>query len=111
MDPVTIYRKSTPINSKGSLIYNHFLKQYKLDKKYPLIQQGEKIKYIFLKLPNTFNQSVIAFPSRLPKEFDIEKYVDYDLQFDKVFLDPIKIILDCMNWTTEKQSSLEDFWT
>jgi len=110
-DPVMIYRKSTPINSKGSLIYNHFLKEYKLDKKYPLIQQGEKIKYIFLKLPNTFNQSVIAFPSRLPKEFDIEKYVDYDLQFDKVFLDPIKIILDCMNWTTEKQSSLEDFWT
>jgi len=109
-DPVTIYRKSTPINSKGALIYNHFLKEYKLDKKYPLIQQGEKIKYIFLKLPNTFNQSVIAFPSRIPKEFDIEKYVDYDLQFDKVFLDPIKIILDCMSWSTEKQNTLEDFF-
>jgi DNA polymerase elongation subunit (family B) len=109
-DNVTIFKKSTPINSKGALIYNHFLKEYKLDKKYPLIQQGEKIKYIFLKLPNTFNQSVIAFTTRLPKEFDIDKFVDYDLQFDKVFLEPVKLILDCIGWTTEKQSSLEDFF-
>jgi hypothetical protein len=62
-------------------------------------------------LPNTFNQSVISFTSRIPKEFDIEKYVDYDLQFEKVFLEPIKIILECMNWHTEKQSSLEDFFS
>jgi DNA polymerase elongation subunit (family B) len=110
-DSTTIYRKSTPIHSKGALIFNHFLKEFKLDKQYPLIQQGEKIKYIYLKLPNSFNQSVISFTSRIPKEFDIEKYVDYDLQFDKVFLDPIKIILDCMKWTTEKQSSLEDFFS
>jgi DNA polymerase elongation subunit (family B) len=110
-DSATIYRKSTPIHSKGALIFNHFLKEFKLDKQYPLIQQGEKIKYIYLKLPNSFNQSVISFTSRIPKEFDIEKYVDYDLQFDKVFLDPIKIILECMKWTTEKQSSLEDFFS
>lgn len=109
-DSVMIYRKSTPIHSKGALIFNHFLKEFKLDKKYSLIQQGEKIKYIYLKLPNTFNQSVISFTSRIPKEFDIEKFVDYDLQFEKVFLEPIKIILECMHWTTEKQSSLEDFF-
>ena len=109
-DSVTIYRKSTPIHSKGALIFNHFLKQFKLDKQYQLIQQGEKIKYIYLKLPNTFNQSVISFTSRIPKEFDIEKFVDYELQFSKVFLEPIKIILDCMHWSTEKQSSLEDFF-
>ena len=92
------------------LFRSHFLKEYKLEKKYPLIQQGEKIKYIFLKLPNTFNQSVIAFTTRLPKEFDIDKYVDYDLQFDKVFLEPVKLILDCIHWNTEKTSSLEDFF-
>ena len=109
-DSATIYRKGTPIHSKGALIFNHFLKEYKLDKTYQLIQQGEKIKYIYLKLPNTFNQSVISFTSRIPKEFDIEKFVDYELQFNKVFLEPIKIILDCMNWNTEKQSTLEDFF-
>jgi DNA polymerase elongation subunit (family B) len=109
-DSVSIYRKSTPIHSKGALIFNHFLKDMKLDKKYQLIQQGEKIKYIYLKTPNTFNQSVISFSSRIPKEFDIEKFVDYELQFNKVFLEPIKIILESMKWTTEKQSSLEDFF-
>lgn len=109
-DSVTIYRKSTPIHSKGALIYNHFLKEHKLDKKYPLINQGEKIKFVYLKLPNTFNQSVISFTTRLPKEFDIDRFVDYDTQFEKVFIEPIKLILDCMKWTTEKQSSLEDFF-
>jgi len=110
-DSASIYKKSTPIHAKGALIYNHFLKSFKLDKKYPLIQDGEKIKFVYLKTPNTFNQSVISFPNRIPKEFDIEKFVDYDLQFEKTFLDPIKIILDCLHWSTEKQSSLEDFWT
>ena len=62
-------------------------------------------------MPNTFNQSVISFPNRIPKEFDIEKFVDYDLQFEKTFLDPIKIILDCLGWQTERQSSLEGFFS
>lgn len=109
-DSASIYRKSTPIHAKGALIYNHFLKQYKLDKKYPLINEGEKIKFAYLKLPNPLNQSVISFTTRLPKELDIDKYVDYDIQFDKTFVEPIKIILDCMGWSIEKQSSLESFF-
>jgi DNA polymerase elongation subunit (family B) len=109
-DNSTIYRKSTPIHAKGALIYNHYLKQFKLDKKYPLINEGEKIKFVYLKTPNTINQSVISFSSRIPKEFDIDKFVDYDTQFEKTFVDPIKIILYCLNWHTEKQSTLEDFF-
>jgi len=109
-DSTTIYRKSTPIHSKGALIYNHFLKQQKLDKKYPLINEGEKIKFVYLRSPNTLNQSVISFPSRIPKEFDIDKFVDYETQFSKTFVEPIKIILDCLGWNTEKQSSLESFF-
>lgn len=110
-DSASIYRKSTPIHAKGALIHNHFLKQYKLDKKYPLINEGEKIKFTYLKLPNPLNQSVISFTTRLPKELDIDKYVDYELQFDKTFADPIKIILDCLEWSLEKQSSLESFFS
>ncbi len=110
-DSAHIYKKGTPMHVKGALIYNHFLKDFKLDKKYQLIQNGEKIKFVNLKMPNTFNQSVISFPNRIPKEFDISKFVDYDLQFEKTFLDPIKIILDCLGWETEKQSSLEDFFS
>ena len=109
-DRVMMYKKGTPIHVKGAIIYNHFLKQLQLEKKYPLIQDGEKLKFTYLKQPNPFKDMVISFPGRLPKEFNLQEYIDYDTQFDKAFLEPIKVILDCMGWSTEKSSSLEDFF-
>ena len=109
-DAATLYKKGTPIHVKGAILYNHFLKQMDLTKKYPLIQEGEKLKFTYLKLPNHFKDMVISFPSRLPVEFDLQKYIDYDTQFDKTFVEPIKVVLDCMGWTTEKNFSLEDFF-
>jgi len=76
-----------------------------------LIQEGEKIKFTYLKLPNPFKDTVISYPSRIPAEFELDKYVDYELQFNKAFLDPIKVILDCMKWQVEKTNSLEDFFS
>jgi DNA polymerase elongation subunit (family B) len=97
---------------RGSLVYNHFLSEYKLTSKYPLIQGGEKIKYIFLKEPNTVQSNVIAFPQGgIPKEFDLDRYIDYNTQFEKSFLEPLKIILEAINWKAEKTSSLEDFFS
>ena len=110
-DAVSLYKKGTPIHVKGAILYNHHLKQLGLIKKYELIKEGEKIKYTYLKMPNPFKETVISYPSRLPKEFELDKYVDYDLQFDKTFLDPIRGILDCIGWKTEKGNSLEDFFS
>ena len=110
-DPVTLYKKGTPIHVKGAILYNHNLRELGLTKKYPLIQEGEKIKFTYLKLPNHFKDTVISYPSRLPVEFGLDKYVDYDLQFNKTFLEPIKVILDCMKWKVEKTNSLEDFFS
>jgi len=109
-DAVSTYKLGTPIHVKGAILYNNFLKQNNLTKKYPLIQEGEKIKFTYLKLPNHIKDSVISYPSRLPKEFNLDKFIDYDTQFEKAFLEPIKVILDCLGWTTEKVSSLEDFF-
>ena len=109
-DRVTMYKKGTPIHVKGAIIYNHYLKELGLTKQYPLIQDGEKLKFTYLKQPNPFKDMVISYPVRLPKEFGIQEYIDYDTQFEKAFLEPIKVILDCMGWTTEKSSSLEDFF-
>jgi DNA polymerase elongation subunit (family B) len=109
-DAVTLYSKGTPIHVKGAIIYNNALKQMNLDKKYPFINEGEKIKFSYLKTPNPFKETVISFPVKLPKEFDLEKYIDYDMQFEKAFIEPIKVVLDCMNWSVEKQSTLEDFF-
>ena len=109
-DSVTLYKKGTPIHVKGAILYNHFLKQLDLTKKYPLIQDGEKLKFTYLKSPNPFKDSVISYPVRLPKEFNIHEYVDYEMQFDKAYVEPIKIILDCIGWSVEKRNSLESFF-
>jgi hypothetical protein len=108
--PVTLYTKGTPIHVRGAILYNHKLAELGLTKKYQPIQEGEKVKFTYLKLPNHFKEDVISFPSRIPKEFGLDDYINFDVQFDKAFLDPIKVILDCMNWSTEKTSSLEDFF-
>jgi DNA polymerase elongation subunit (family B) len=107
-DKTAIYKKGTPIHVKGALLYNMYLQEKGLEKKYPLIQEGEKIKFAYLKKPNPLRDTVISFPGRLPPEFELQQYIDYDMQFEKTFLDPIKVILDCMDWSTEKTFSLFD---
>ena len=109
-DSVTLYKKGTPIHVKGAILYNHNLKLLGLEKKYQRIQEGEKIKFTYLKMPNHFKDSVVSFPSRIPKEFGLDNYIDYDLQFDKAFLEPIRVILTAMKWKAEKTNSLEDFF-
>ncbi len=109
-DSVTLYKKGTPIHVKGAIIYNHYLKKLDLTKKYPYIKEGEKLKFSYLKQPNPFKDSVISYPNRLPKEFELNSFIDYDTQFEKSFLEPIKILLDCVGWKTEKVTTLEDFF-
>jgi len=105
-----IYIKATPIHVRGTLLYNHQLNTRKLTKKYELIKDGEKIKFAYLKEPNILGENVIAIATVLPSEFGLEKYIDYDLQFDKSFLQPIKNILDVIGWKSENMSSLESFF-
>jgi DNA polymerase elongation subunit (family B) len=109
-DKAQIYTKGTPIHVKGALLYNYLVKKNDLSNKYPMIQEGEKLKFTYLLQPNPINDTVISYPTRLPTEFGLDNYIDYELQFEKAFLDPIKIILDCMDWQSEKTSSLADFF-
>jgi DNA polymerase elongation subunit (family B) len=109
-DSVMLYKKGTPIHVKGAILYNHYLKQKGLTKQYPLIQEGEKLKFTYLKQPNPFKDTVISYPVRLPKEFGIHDFIDYDMQFDKAYLEPVKIILGCIGWNHEKVSSLDGFF-
>ena len=103
-----IYTKGTPIHVKGALLYNHYLEEKGLSKKYQTIKDGEKIKFTYMKRPNPLKDTVISFPGRLPPEFEIGAYIDYDMQFEKAFLDPLRVILDCMNWSVEKVNTLFD---
>lgn len=109
-DPLTIYKKGTPIHVKGAIIYNRYLQQLKLDNKYQMINDGEKLKFAYLKLPNPTKQAVIAYPIRIPPEMGLDKYIDYDTQYEKTFLEPVKNIMKCIGWKTEQVSSLESFF-
>ena len=111
MSPATLYTKGTPMQVRAAILFNHYLKDFKLTNKYNLIQDGEKIKYIFLKKPNPIGENVIAFISELPKEFKLTPYIDYDTMFTKSFLDPLKVILDVIGWKTETVATLDDFFS
>lgn len=104
------YRKGTPIHVRGSLMYNAYLDLKNLSKDYRYISEGEKIKFLYLKEPNTIKENVIAFPSVLPKEFGLHQYIDYDTQFNKTFIEPLSIILNVIRWNWEKKSTLESFF-
>ena len=105
-----IYGKGTPMHVRGALMYNHMIKKANLDKKYELIQEGEKIKFLYLKEPNTMHENCIAFLGIMPKELDIHRYIDYKMMFQKAFLDPLNMIVDGLSWSTEPKATLEDLF-
>ena len=105
-----LYKKGTPIHVRGSILYNKYIEKNHLENKYNFISNGEKIKYCYLKMPNPIMENVIGFIQNLPPEFNLHSYVDYETQFDKTFLQPLKAILDIIGWKTEKMITLDQFF-
>jgi DNA polymerase elongation subunit (family B) len=106
-----IYAPKTPIQVRGALLFNHYVKQKNLTNKYSLINNGEKVKFLFLKKPNIIQENVISFIQQFPTELGLDKYIDYELQFEKAFLDPLKTILNIIGWKEEKTINLESFFS
>ena len=111
MSSSELYSKGTPMHVRGAIMFNAFMKKYKLTKKYQLIQDGDKTKFCYMKVPNPVQENVFSILTVLPKEFNLEKYIDYDTQFDKAYLEPLKTIVNTIGWRTERVSSLENFFT
>lgn len=110
VDRKAIYAKGCPIHVRGSLLYNHYLATNGLDKKYERINNGEKIKFVYLKTPNPIKENVISYPLNLPTEFKLHSFIDFDTMFDKAFVEPLRPVLDAMGWDVEPKASLEDFF-
>ena len=111
MSNLSIYAKGTPIHIRGCILFNHNLKEKKLGNKYNLINDGEKIKFTYLKVPNPFQENVVSFISELPDEFGLKEFIDYDTMYNKSFIEPMKAILDTIGWRTEKTAQLDLFFT
>ena len=109
-DKTTIYKKGTPIHARGSLLYNKLLMDKSLTKQYNKIQNGEKIKFIYLRTPNSIKEDVISFSDYLPEEFGLHRYIDYEKQFSKTFLDVIEPILSAINWNSKEIATLDEFF-
>ena len=105
-----IYEKGTPIHVRGALLYNHYVRQNKVDNKYQMIQEGEKIKFVYLKMPNPIMENCISYFTEIPKEFGLDNYIDYSLQFDKSFLKPLENVPECIGWTSKKTVTLGRFF-
>ena len=74
------------------------------------IQEGEKIKFLYLKQPNPIGENVVSFMGTIPKEFNVDKYIDYNLQFNKSFYEPLRNVLQCIGWDAERRVSLLQFF-
>jgi len=109
-DASAIYKKGTPMHIRAALLYNRMIQDLSLTKKYAQVSNGDKIKFIYLRTPNPIKENVIGFVDFLPEEFNLHKYIDYELQFQKTFLDPIEPILDAVGWSSEEVNTLEDFF-
>ena len=111
-DHSSLFKKGAPIHVKGAILYNHLVEKENLNGRYPFIQEGDKIKFLYMKLPNLYQSSSIAFITKLPKELDFK--VDYELQFEKSFVEPLNYIIEKMNWSVDRsygtQGTLEDFF-
>jgi DNA polymerase elongation subunit (family B) len=107
-DEKTIYGKGTPIHVRGALLFNYYVKKYKL--KEQKITSGDKIKFLFLKLPNPIHENIIGFLEYLPQKLNLYEYIDFNMQFEKAFLDPLNLIFKALKWNLEDKSTLEDFF-
>ena len=103
----TVYSKGTPLHVRGTLLYNFHIAKNKLEFKYPLVQEGEKIKYLHLRRPNKINENVISFLNTFPREIGLEGQIDRDTQFEKSFLLPLQIITSVIGWETERRANLD----
>lgn len=106
--------KGSPIASKAAILHNAYLKKLKLDKELQMIRDGDKIKYVYLKVPNPYGKNgrdmVMGFASTCPPQFELEKYVDRELQFEKTLLEPIQSMLNIIGWNISNQQTLESFF-
>jgi len=107
-----LFASGAPIHVKGAILYNHLIEKNDMSNKYPYIQEGDKIRFVHMQEPNIYQSSAFSFITKLPRELDIMGKIDYDTQYEKSFLEPLRVITDTMKWIlkNDEVGSLESFF-
>lgn len=92
--------KGTPAHIKSAIFYNDLLKFKELDKSYPMLQIGDKIKWMYLK-DNPYKIDALAFNAyeSPPEILDfVDKYMDRQEMWQSVLVKKLETIYDNLNW-------------
>ena len=106
----TLGRKGIPIQVRAALIYNKALKDFKLEKKYPVIENGDKIKFAYIKKPNYIQSDIVGCLEKMPKELLPKFEIDYPVMFQKTFMAPLEKIFSTIGYDTETRVDLSEFF-
>ncbi len=89
------YISGTDAEVKGALLYNYLLNRNpEHKKKYSLIQQGNRVKWYYLKRPYGEVETFAFHPDAFPDEFAPE--ISINTQFEKLVLAPINNVVEAL---------------
>lgn len=98
--------KSVPMHVRASKVMNDLIKRMNKESDYPLVVNGDKVKYVFLKEPNIIKSDVIAFKDpRMLEEFKLMKYIDYNRLFERTFINPVETLTNAIGWKLDSGSA------
>ena len=107
-------RKGTPVHVKAAIGHNDLVRHFKQDKKYGFINDGDKIRWVYLKT-NPLGLKVVAYkgyedPPEIMKF--IQENMDIDKIYDQAMTKKIKMFYDSLDWgkPVDKEQTIERFF-
>jgi len=95
--------KGAPAPVRAAIRYNDLLRLWQLDKKYNLITQADKVKWIYLK-DNPYKIEALAFfDYEMPEKVNdfLERYADRQKVFDSILLNKLEGFFSDLQWSLD----------
>ena len=95
--------KGAPAPVRATIRYNDLLRLWQLDKKYNLITQADKVKWIYLK-DNPYKIEALAFfDYEMPEKVNdfLERYADRQKVFDSILLNKLEGFFSDLQWSLD----------
>jgi DNA polymerase elongation subunit (family B) len=110
----SLFHKGTPVHVKAAIAYNDLVRYFKQDNKYGFINNGDKIRWVYLKT-NPLGLKVVAYKGHEDPP-EIMKYIDEHIDHDKIYSQAmtkkLQMFYDCLDWgkPVDEEQSIERFF-